>query len=254
MSFIILLTIFLNIFINRENSKLLKEKLVDTQERAAPKALAIITSNLKNYSFDYSVWDQMVNFINLPNDTAWATDEIDIPLSAYNIDYKWVIDSNAEEVYYSVSKNNPSDKKLPVAPGLLKKELTKNPFKHFFIKKNNEIVEVFAAPIQPTSDIKRLTKPYGYLLLGVNIDSGYINALHEIDNETRIVLAGLNNKYSTEINSTNGSVRFSIPLNTIEGDTVAVFNVTKHFPFWQLTRNFFRGIFLHLFLFYSFCH
>ncbi len=158
LSFIILLTIFLNIFINRENSKLLKEKLVDTQERAAPKALAIITSNLKNYSFDYSVWDQMVNFINLPNDTAWATDEIDIPLSAYNIDYKWVIDSNAEEVYYSVSKNNPSDKKLPVAPGLLKKELTKNPFKHFFIKKNNEIVEVFAAPIQPTSDIKEAYK------------------------------------------------------------------------------------------------
>jgi signal transduction histidine kinase/CheY-like chemotaxis protein len=227
---IVLLSFLLNLFITRENKKLLQEKLTEAKQIEAPKAIALYTANIKNYAFDYTVWDQMVKFVIESKDTAWVNDEIETSLSAYNIDYKWIIDTNGMEYYYSAPSSAAADKSPGISPAILKEKLYAEYFKHFFVKHNGNLIEVYSAPIQPTKDHERITTPLGFMMLGRIVDNEYLKALQETNGEINFLLANSSDTVSKNIITSAGRVQFSIPLKDIEGNTIANFNITKNYP------------------------
>jgi signal transduction histidine kinase/ActR/RegA family two-component response regulator len=250
----VILSFLFFIIINRENNKLLKEKLTETKNIEVPKALSLNTAQIKNSCFDYTVWDQMVEYIKNPKDTTWAKEEIDDPLIVYKVDYAWVIDSDLKEVYSSSPTHNRPIKQLNIDSDILKKELYKDYFRHFYINDSNKIIEIFAAPIQPTADIERKTKPYGFMLLGTILDSSYFKKLRNIDEEIKITLVGKENSIEDQTSSSSGNVSFSVPLKDISNNTIGILAVEKSYPVLVSNRNFLKRyltIFIFLLLFIS---
>lgn len=244
---VIILSAILFIIINKETEKLLSEKLVETKNIEAPKALSLNTAQIKNSCSDYTVWDQMVKFIHNPKDSQWAKEEIDLPLSGYRVDYAWVTDMNFNEVYSSSPSQNKPSEQLSIAKEILLKELYRDYFRHFFISKDDKIIEVFAAPIQPTSDTGRKTKPHGFMLLGTELNAAYFKKLQEIDGEVSIKLSDLKNKAKENISSAEGSIVFTIPLNDINNNTIALLEVQKSYPVLVSYRSFLKK-FLSIFI------
>jgi signal transduction histidine kinase/CheY-like chemotaxis protein len=227
---VIFLSLLLNLFITGENKKLLTGKFKETKQVEAPKALALYSADIKNYAFDYTVWDQMVKFVAEKKDTAWANTEIEASLSSYNIDYKWIIDKEGKEYYFSAPTDDPADKNPGISTAILKEELNADFFKHFFIRHNKDIVEVYAAPIQPTTDQERKTEPKGFMMLGRKVDDEYLKGLKETNSEINLHLSNGSDTINKNVLTKTGRVQFSLPLKDIEGNTIAQFTVSKDYP------------------------
>jgi signal transduction histidine kinase/ActR/RegA family two-component response regulator len=234
---VILLSMLLNFFITRENKKLLQESLTETKQVEVPKAFALHGSNIKNFAFDYSIWDQLVKFMYSEKDTAWLNEEVIFPLSLQNIDHVWIIDSSAKEYFYTSIDSNKKGIALDIRPDVLKQQLSGDFFKHFFLKKDKEIIEVYTGPVHPNSDPDRKSRPNGYLLLGRKVDNEYINTLHDIEREIIFSLNDTGSQQET-ILASSGSIEFSVPLNDITGSPIAYFNVAKNYPVLVSNRKY----------------
>lgn len=227
---IIALSLILKISITKDTRLLLQNKLSDTKNKESKKILELNAAAIKGYAYDYSIWDQMVNFITVKKDLAWANEEIDLALANYKIDYAWVLDSNAKEHYYtSINKNLPV-KGLSIPAAALKDALKANKFFSFFIEHNNGIVEIFTGSVQPTADKKRETVPKGFLLLGRVVDSVYMANLKNISPEINFSLVNKEKEHEDYINTKTGEFQFSVPLTSFNGSTLAAFNITKSYP------------------------
>lgn len=150
--------------------------------------------SLELYAYDYTYWDEMVNFVAKP-DEKWAAINIDAVLSSYNAQYVCVYDLNLNPVY-TVNTIESSNKKREILPHYILKEIfDKKWFNHFFIQTDNGILEIRTAPIQPGADIKRETAPKGYFAAGRLWSKDYINELSElIESKIEIIPADINNK------------------------------------------------------------
>ncbi len=223
------LSLLLKLKISNETKSLLLQRVIDTSEKDAPKVLQLNAADIKGYAFDYSVWDQMVNFVTVRKDVEWAREELELSLSNYNIDYIWVLDSNAKEYYYCTPNARFPDTAINIPETLLKNDLQVRKFKPFFIAHNNALVEIFPGPIQPTADHKRETAPKGYLLLGRIVDSAYLANLKNISPEINFTLVSPGNAYTKRINTAEGELEFSMPLKGYDGISLAAFNVSRKY-------------------------
>ena len=130
-----------------------------------------------NYINDNTYWDEMVSFL-ATKDKKWSSINIIESSKVIGFDYIMVFDKNKNLITYSqkkedfvnISNNIPLESVNLVVPT----------FSNFFILINNQIIEIFTAPIQPSNDILRVTSPQGYFVGGKLWDSAYINNLSYI--------------------------------------------------------------------------
>lgn len=120
--------------------------------------------NLKSFAYDYSYWDEMVNF-TATNDKAWAKININEPLGHFNIQAAWVFKLDYS-CLYSYNEIRIPDFEYPIKIEELKRVISKNYFSHFFIYTSKGLMEIRTAPIQHSDDVKRITNPYGFFLVG----------------------------------------------------------------------------------------
>jgi len=146
------------------------------------------SKNLLTHTFDYSYWDEMVNFVRT-GDPVWAKENIENSIPSYNIDYVWVYRTDFSLVY-SITRNGMSP--LPDFPfdlATLKEISKKGKIQHFFIQPDNEVIEISMATIHPTSDIERRTPVQGYYFAGRRWNNDYIKEI-ELLTESKIQISG----------------------------------------------------------------
>jgi signal transduction histidine kinase/sensor domain CHASE-containing protein/AmiR/NasT family two-component response regulator len=150
------------------------------QEQARNKLLHKVI-DLKSYAprtlaNDYSYWDDMVNFVN-DRDSAWAKENIDISVKTYQVSAAWVCDTNLAPVYYASNPPDLTGLTLPISRDSRAVVFRSGYFPHFFVRTSSGVLEVFGAPIQPSSDDKRESPPRGFFFVGLLWASEYLNGL-----------------------------------------------------------------------------
>lgn len=141
-----------------------KEK-ISMLNRQLEFSLQQISKSTQILSLDYSRWDEMVSFVTT-RDSSFAKYNIEPAISTYETDAFIVFDKNYEKIYSRFSplaKNISELTNLNLQPDKL---FAKKNFNHFYFYSDSSLIELFTAPIQPSSDVERTSQPKGYLLTG----------------------------------------------------------------------------------------
>ncbi len=244
---IFLLSVILQNSITKETRELLAEKLKETQERDAPKILKLNSAYVENYAYDYSVWDQMAEFVTGKKNKKWAEEELNGALSNYKLDYIWVLDSTAKPYYTSATRDSLSSTPLNIPAADLKAAFSIKGSKVFFIKHNNYTVEVFAGGITNTEDKLRLRPQKGYLLLGRIVDNVYMANLKNLSSDVEFSFVNTSNAFTKMSDPKMGHFQFSMPLKDFYNQPIGAFNVTRNYPLLSAYQKY-LGTYLAVFL------
>ncbi len=132
-------------------------------------------SKLYRIIYDYTYWDEFVNFIQNP-DEEWAEENISTILSSFDLDGLWMIDLN-QKVLYS---NFGIQLEGYVFEKDLLSDLHEKRFVNFYDFIDDELFLFYGATIHPTSDADRLTDPFGYFFLVKKWDEELIDNIQKI--------------------------------------------------------------------------
>ena len=163
-SFILVSLYYVDINIS-SNAEMLVQGAKQRQTKLLTTTVETITKNMNEWCYDYTYWDEMVEFVKNP-DASWAKRNIEASTINYEISFAWVFDSKFKQKYgyQTLAENGTSN-------SFIKKEelnnaIKENWFSNFFYYSNGKIFEIHTAPIQPSMDIERKTEPKGWLLVG----------------------------------------------------------------------------------------
>lgn len=176
--FFILIYLF-QITERKKNEELLLERKKENLESFS-RTIESIGKTLEVFSTDYTQWTEMVDFVHHPDKT-WALENIEYPLETFKTNAAWVFDENLNQVYEINNLNDSNLKKFPLQKFEIKDLIAKAYFNHFFIKVNDKLFEIRSAPIQPTDDVERKTKPQGYFFVA---RLWYSELIDEISSQT----------------------------------------------------------------------
>lgn len=155
---------------NREKSKsllLLNDKQKD-YKMVFEKLVNLKGQSLETFVYDYTHWDEMVDFVTTNKDKEWGTREVSPDaLLTYNTNWVWIYNISPN-IIYSVDNlgDNKSLKEIPIPKENFDKLLGKDRFCHFFANIPQGLIEIRGATIHPTIDTERKTKPQGYFFAG----------------------------------------------------------------------------------------
>ena len=102
-----------------------------------------------------------------------------------------------------------------------------NPFPHFYAEHDQHILEIRAAPIQPSDDTTRSTPPKGWLMVSRLWNQEHLNALGSLTESTLTLdHAG----QPTNLSSPQSKLTLIRPLNDWQGQTIGLLKVTREMP------------------------
>ncbi len=122
-------------------------------------------SSIEIMAYDYTFWDEMVTFTRT-RDTNWAYAQVATGLPSYKANFIWIYDVNYELLYSYNNINKPMSTSFPLDKNKMSEVFSKNIFSHFFVQLDTGFVEIRTAPIQPSTDVERKSKPQGYFIVG----------------------------------------------------------------------------------------
>ncbi|MEZ0218448.1 MAG: CHASE4 domain-containing protein [Rariglobus sp.] len=182
-------------------------------------------SSLRQFSEDYSKWDEMVSFVKKP-DEAWAEVNVRQSMDNFNLHAVWVLSTEGAVIY--TSHREPSEPS-PLNPAEWLQLLGDNPFPHFFAPHGHDLIEIRAAPIQPSGDSDRKTPPQGWLVSARIWDQPLLKALGNLT-ESTISLGHPGSATESESTALNGKLTIMRPLNDWRGRTLELLHVTRETP------------------------
>jgi two-component system, NtrC family, sensor kinase len=177
---------------------------------------------------DYTYWDDMVNFIDVNPDKAWAEQNLDVCLSTYKINVVWTYKTDLSLVY---SVNNLEDKGADLKEFPLPKETIVRLFEkgrlcHFFLNTHYGVMEVRGATVHPTNDPERKTPPKGYFLSGRFLNDEYLSGLSILmGGKVTIELVGKESIPLEGNPAKKGIITFSEPLYGWDGNILGRLDV-----------------------------
>jgi signal transduction histidine kinase len=196
------------------------------QERRAlvDRVVELRGDSLRNFAHDYSYWDEMLAFVG-SGDPAWARVNLDASLENFQAHGVWVLRRDGGQVHGAVRGLDPALGTLPLSFEAMRGRLERDRFLHFHLPVHGGLLELRAAPIQPSSDIRRATEPRGWLVVGRLWDDGHHRRLGEVlGGATRLHPPGIGHPP----NPSKGEelhIITEVPLPGLDGAPVAVLDV-----------------------------
>jgi signal transduction histidine kinase len=126
--------------------------------------LVLTAQPLQNFANDYSLWDDMVNFVRT-GDRAWAKANLDASLANFGAQSAWVLRPDGSPVYRAGELTPAIVAALPFADPAFLAKLAREKNLHFYLESPSGLLEVRTAPIQPSNDTLRKSPPRGWLLV-----------------------------------------------------------------------------------------
>lgn len=234
--FLIILTIliFMAIFIamkSFENKRLglIHENITYDQQSDFDKTINFKGEPLKFFAYDYTIWDDMVNFVRT-KDKRWAELNLDTSLNTFRADVLLVYNPDLSLIYSAKTENL---KSIPVLPSDKFKTLFENnKFPHFFEEIPEGIIEIRGATIHSTTDIERKSKAKGYFFVGRLWTKEYISEISTITNSSLEIMSqkDLNNKQESNNYS---QIVFYKTLNKWDNTPLKYIKVSQNFPIFS---------------------
>jgi len=163
--FITAITLFQILNLNQKQLLMLSNKQNHTI--VVDNILKNTTARINQIAKDYSGWDEMVEFVS-SSDSAWASENIDLSVSSYDVDFFSVYDSLGNHIY-TYADSSAQISQFIGSKKVIKEIFEKGHNPHFFWKRDNKIVEVCGELIVSSSDFdERKTSPKGFVLVGLN--------------------------------------------------------------------------------------
>jgi signal transduction histidine kinase len=113
---------------------------------------------------DYSRWDEFVDYVR-EHDEDWARVNLEESIGTFSLDMAWVLDRDGRVAYVTPAQRGTGLAAPPADPVALNARLARAHFLHFFAGPPAAPLEVWTAPIQPSSDFARATPPVGYYVV-----------------------------------------------------------------------------------------
>ena len=127
--------------------------------------LEVWSRPLRTFANDYSLWDEMVSYVQQPTQE-WADNNIVVSLDTFVVNGAWVFNPDGSLIY-GVDNQHPEQTLPPeLSPERIRKLFEWQLFPHSFFAIEGGVLELCGAPIQPTADTHRTSRPLGYLLIG----------------------------------------------------------------------------------------
>jgi signal transduction histidine kinase len=201
------------VFLQRGFEKQRLINLFSNEEKQArlvfEKVLELKGSTLNALAYDYSHWDELIKF-TVSKDKAWAVENIDTALPAYNANAIWIYGLDGSCIYSINNLAIPALKELSVSRDRISKLFTGGPFCHFYINTFKGILEVRGATIHPSKDTERKTPAQGYFLAGRLWSKAYIAEIAKLCGlNIEISALSENKKLPVVSNPEKGTVTFS---------------------------------------------
>lgn len=231
--------------INSKKKDIFIESSNNQVERSIDFAINFETNQTHQVLFDYSFWDEMIDFIGKKN-IDWAKNNIDPIITTFKVSSVCTCDTLRNKTYCAT---NPEFQYLKnyVFNSEILDSLTKSRFIRFYDQTPIGVIEVFGATVHPSTDPKRLTKPQGYLFISRIIDNSYIETLSEITG-TDVQL--INDTASNE--PSEYKIVINKPLYLLKSKTKKYLHFEKDLPFIK-QYNRFSSQFMALFYLAAIC-
>lgn len=224
---ILLITTFVLLSdITKKNNVLLEAGYADLKKEAT-KVVDMKSSVLGNWVYDNSFWNELVATVK-QKDTAWFENNLIPGMEKFNSDAVWVMDAKGS-IFYSIINGSTEVRKedffmdIP----LLYDSLQKKPFTHFYAQINNEVLEVYTAPIQVGTDNLRITKANGYLIAAQFLNKNYLQGLGHVSEKALYQLMPANTASNDKIIKDEVTINHYIPLHGFNSKTLKLLKITK---------------------------
>lgn len=213
LAYIIFFIGFISLWNNQKDKiEIAQKNRIEEFRKTFNEILTLKSSSLTSYLYDNTYWDDMVSFVST-KDTLWAQNNLIEPSNIQDYDYTVVYDTQKKIVFYH--QRTSSIPSITTDLSLESINVKKPEFSHYYLSKNGIIIEIFSAPIQPTRDIKRISVPKGYRIIGKIWTSDYTKNYSKITKQKVDLLHHANTSLYD----------FNYPLTNYKGEPVAYLGV-----------------------------
>lgn len=214
---------------DRDNIDLVISEFKEEKSLLLKKTIEFKSKNLNAYTYDYTYWDEMVNFIN-SKDIQWAKENIDASVSTYEADYVWLYNPELSLVYSYSSPEYEDIEMLPFDELSMRHLTSSEETCHFYINSNSRIIEISGAAVHPSSDLDRESEPFGYFFAGRKWDEKYLAEIGLFTgSKVHIELPDFNGNFPIDKSLSKYKIKNSFLLNDWNGNVLA--NVTSVYDF-----------------------
>ncbi len=194
------------------NAKILTQETILKQTALLSATVKAFSQSLGQHCYDYTYWDEMVNFVKKPNQR-WARLNINEPVTSFGFSFAWVFDKDFNQIYGFQILEDESLSKAFISTKELKKKFTESWFSDFWIEREGKAYQIYVAPIQPSEDIGRKTEPNGWYLVGRIYEGKIIEEISDITNSSiEVVLPEEINEHSKSLSEHDADIFASFPL------------------------------------------
>ena len=218
-----------------------------TKERAETfsRMLDLKFDSVRNFSEDYSRWDEMITFLKT-KDPTWAHDNIETSLKTYSCEWAGAFQLDGTCVYSKSSVGKPDDFPSMLTPDTVKSFADHNTRKHFFARIPAGLMEFSVSKVTRTTDMLRVD-PKGYFIVGRFWTPALLRDFQK-NTATHVTLINGEPKELTFLSSEDKS-GFNVPLADISGNILAYLKVEKSLPMVEIVRDYVRELTVLSFVF-----
>jgi len=230
---IYLITILANIVFDRQRENFYFKHAKISKERSFNMVMELVGSPLELCVYDYTFWDEMVDFAEGKTPKDWPKFNLDTTFDTYSTNAVWAYDKDKNQLYAYNNIENASTKEISIPhKELIGKFLSGgNHLCHFFINTSEGLMEVRGGTIHPSKDEERATPVRGYFLVGRLWDDKYAELLTQyMEAKIDIIPGGEGTR------KRDGSV-FTRNIEGWEGGTIAVVVVHVENPTTTNLKN-----------------
>jgi PAS domain S-box-containing protein len=174
LSLVVIIFLFFSLFsyFQKEQGSVLRESINFNHANTISSVLQLKIRSMDQIVFDYTYWDDMVNFVE-NRDMDWAEDNLSTMMESFHYDAVWVYSSSGKEIFSDYSPIIESQTSFSFPEELFPRLYSERTM-HFYDYFEGMLFNISAATIHPTDDIERATEPRGFLLVGKAWDQEYI--------------------------------------------------------------------------------
>lgn len=207
-----------------------KEQLTEALESSQRDATRMLErwldlngSSLRQFTEDYSRWDELVTFVD-SRDMVWADVNLRQSLPSFDVHDIWVLTVDGSLVYQA-HQAHPSPP--PLKPDEFNLLVADNPFPHFFVQHADGLREIRIAPLQPSADTARKSPPQGWLVACRLWDKAHLTALGSLT-ESKVSLGSPDQAAAPPLHASD--LTLIRPLHDWRGRTASLLYVNREMP------------------------
>jgi PAS domain S-box-containing protein len=216
--------------LERQRIAILFKNRIEEKKALLDMVINLNGSGLKNFAYDYTIWDDMVEFVKEPS-AKWAEENIESSLSTYKANAVWIYRNDFSPVYHIDNLETPNLSISLFPHDSIAQIFSRDKFCHFFLKDSCGLMEIQGAPIQPTSDVERITAPQGYFLAARLWDGDYLDEIARLTESHLCIVSYDSIKADDSANFVaEGIINFSQPIMGWDKRPVALIHAQSNSP------------------------